>query len=483
MMKPALKTFGFTCQLHFYCGSRSLINRIIILSLASLFLNGCTAHYPVNEELVQVSFDEGYRPAITETPSRSDELLVTLAFSGGGTRAAAFSYGVLEMLRDSKIKIEGTVTRLIDEIDSISSVSGGSFTAAYYGLFGDRIFDEFEDRFLKRDVEGHLKGSVFNPLNWLKLGSNYFGRSDMAADYYDEILFEGKTFADIIAREGPFIRINASDISLGAQFSFTQGIFDLMCSDVNNFPVSRAVAASSAVPVLFSSITLENYAGSCNYKLPDWANEALNDPDTTSRKYYIANKYSKYLDREERPYIHLYDGGLTDNLGVRPLITTFTLTGDAWSALKFSGKQNVRKILVIVVNAKAELKTHINKIGSGVPLLDTISGASSIALNEYSFETMITLRQILKNVDKEIAEGRCAEYKRQGKLLSGCDEIKHYLVEVDLDRLRDVENRKRLKQLPTSFVLEAEEVDSLRQAAKTIMQESKEFQRFLKDMN
>ncbi len=57
----------------------------------------------------------------------------------------------------------GARQSLLHEVDVISSVSGGSFTSAYYGLRGDRIFDEFEERFLRKNVEGALLGRVFNP--------------------------------------------------------------------------------------------------------------------------------------------------------------------------------------------------------------------------------------------------------------------------------------------------------------------------------
>ena len=68
--------------------------------------------------------------------SRSNELLLILAFSGGGTRAAAFAYGVLEELAATPVVLGGRPRRLLDEVDLISAVSGGSFTAAYYGLYG-----------------------------------------------------------------------------------------------------------------------------------------------------------------------------------------------------------------------------------------------------------------------------------------------------------------------------------------------------------
>ena len=89
--------------------------------------------------------------------------------SGGGTRAAAFAYGVLEGLRDTPVVVRGRSERLLDEVDVISGVSGGSFPAAYYGLFGDRIFEEFEERFLERNVQRALILQALRPKNLLRL--------------------------------------------------------------------------------------------------------------------------------------------------------------------------------------------------------------------------------------------------------------------------------------------------------------------------
>src|SRR5690242_6555067 len=116
--------------------------------------------------------------------------LVILAFSGGGTRAAAFSYGVLEALRRIEIVTNsGRNIRLLDEVDLISGVSGGSFTALAYGLYGEKLFGDYEARFLKRNVQGQLTARFLNPLNWAALSSTGVGRSELAAQLYDEILF------------------------------------------------------------------------------------------------------------------------------------------------------------------------------------------------------------------------------------------------------------------------------------------------------
>ena len=197
------------------------------------------------------------------------ENLVVLAFSGGGTRAAAFSYGVLEFLRDTEVVgPKGNKVRLLDAVDVITGVSGGSFTALAYGLYGDKLFAEYEQRFLKRDVQGEIVSRTFSPANWGKLSGTAWGRSELASELYDEILFNNATFGDLNRGKGPFIMASATDISTGSRFVFNQRVFDIICSDLNAVHLSRAAAASSAVPVVLSPVTINNYGGTCNATTP-----------------------------------------------------------------------------------------------------------------------------------------------------------------------------------------------------------------------
>ena len=171
--------------------------KTILSYLFIILLTACHAHYPVNQSITSVDAIENYsleKESEESASERSEELLLILTFSGGGTRAAGFSYGILEALADTEIMIDGKRRRLVDEIDVISSVSGGSFTAAYFGLFGDRIFEDFETKFLKFNVQGELFGRMLSPFSWPKLASLFYERSELAADYYDELLFENKTF-------------------------------------------------------------------------------------------------------------------------------------------------------------------------------------------------------------------------------------------------------------------------------------------------
>ncbi len=278
---------------------------------------------------------------------------------------------------------------LADEVDSISAVSGGSFTAGYYGLFGERIFENFEADFLAHDVQSDLRWHLLSPANALKmLLSPRYDRSDLVADYFDELLFEGKTFGYILVRGGPSILLNATDVTLGTQFTFDQTQFNMLCSDVMQVPVSRAVVASSAVPILFSSIVLRNYAGQCRYQSPEWIVGALYERNTTSYEFHRAKREAAYLNRTARPFIHLYDGGLADNLGVRTLLDRIIQAGGIWEALLAADLANLCKLVVVVVNAQTDLDDSPNLSEDTVPLAYTIRSASTVPLNQYSFETL-----------------------------------------------------------------------------------------------
>ncbi len=165
----------------------------------------------------------------------------------------------------------------------VSSVSGGSFTSAYYGLYGDRIFEDFEQRFLRRNVEGALFLRMLNPVNWFRLMTPGFGRGDVAADYYGKTIFDEATFSDFKRPGAPLVLINTTDLPDGVRISFNDWMFNLLCIDLDAFPVSRAVAASSGVPVLFNPIIVKNHAGSCGYEPPQWLKAAADEEKETRR--------------------------------------------------------------------------------------------------------------------------------------------------------------------------------------------------------
>src|SRR5512139_161214 len=257
--------------------------RFVVCLLAVAALAGCASR-PINEPIRQVDPQAGYRPylLIPKRQNNDPRTLFVLSFSGGGTRAAAFSYGVLEELRRTEIVNGGQRRRLIDEVDVVTGVSGGSFTALAYALYGDRLFAEYEDRFLKRDVQGALLGRTLNPFNWWKFIGGTAGRSELAAEYYDEILFEGATFGDLLDKTGPVAIATGTDLSTGSRLAFFQNDFDLLCTDLNKVRLSRAAATSSAVPVVLSPVTFNNYGGTCGYQYPAWV-ASVESPEHRAR--------------------------------------------------------------------------------------------------------------------------------------------------------------------------------------------------------
>ena len=447
-----------------------------------LVLTACTAHYTVNSKIETVKSVERYSLRNTAGSEKSDALLLILTFSGGGTRAAALSYGILQALADTRIAVDGKQRRLLDEVDLISSVSGGSLTSAYYGLFGDRIFEDFETKFLLRNVEGELAWRIISLSSWSKLASSYYARSDLAAEYFDEILFEGKTFSDFQIPRLPLIAINATDIALGAQFTFLGNQFAPICADLSSYPVSRAVTASAAVPGPFSSIVLKNYAGTCDYQLPEWAAAAIRERLEYARRYQNAKNLSSYIDTEKFAYIHLFDGGISDNLGVRFVLNYTAQTENVWQQMQALNLQNTTKLAIIVINARNRMKTDFAKERQSAPIIDTIGLISSIPLDRYSFDTLDLLRRDIKSWEKSITAERCKNLTADSNSPDRSCPAKTYLIEVNLDQTRDESERQHLLSLPTSFYLEREDVDRLKAAARELLSTSAEFQRLVSDL-
>ena len=472
---------------------------LIAVSLAVLWFAGCASHHK-NAEIENFQKDAGYRFANAPADGNSDSLFVVLTFSGGGTRAAALSYGVLEYLRDTKIAWEGKRMRLLDEVDVISSVSGGSFTSAYYGLYGDGIFgddkkgieSDFQKNFLNRNIESALLGQVFSPANFFRLALPTFDRVDMAGEYYDEHIFGGATFQNLYdKKKRPFILINATDMSLGARFEFTQEQFDLICSDLLKFPVGRAVAASSAFPVLLSPVTLKNYGRACGFQEPQWVSLAMKDTYRAPRRYLKALEARSYGDAQQRPFIHLLDGGLADNLGIRAPYYGLFLVNSGWDVLRMINEKKIKKIAFIVANAKTDPDTGFDGEEAAPGFTKVLVASATTPMDNYTFETVELLRETFKDLAKESgASGKAgAPREEYCKIVNLSDDpnspfyLQLCTVILSFDLLKDPREQRFFNNLGTNFNLGRETVGCLRHAAGKLLTESPEFKEFLTDLN
>lgn len=437
----------------------------VVGGLLAFALVGC-AHYPVNAKLDHYVPTQGYRLENLSATDNSGSLFVVLAFSGGGTRAAALAYGVLEQLQHTDIEWEGVRKRLLDEVDLISAVSGGSYTAAYYALYRDRLFTDFDRDFLLRNVQGQLTRKLLAPGNLARTISPTFGRSDLVAEYLDKYLFHGATFGDLQQHGRPFLLLNATDMSLGTRFEFTQDQFDLLCSDLMTYPLARAVAASSAVPVVFSPLTLRNYAGSCGYREPEWVQAALDNRAASARRYYQASEQRSYLDSARRPYVHLLDGGISDNTGLRALLERTQSERDPRRLPQTLGMAALRKVVLITVSAESPPSRRLDRSEAVPSIFQVIRNVKDIPIGRYSFETT------------ELFKARFEALARQ----NGNASTQFYLAEVTFEALSDPLERRRFSDIRTSFVLPAEDVGALRQVAARLLRESPGYRRLLHDL-
>lgn len=437
------------------------MQKALPICLFALLLAGCSAVSPLlNKPLKAMATPTGSLPPVSH-PGRDDDLALILTFSGGGTRAAALSYGVMQELNNTPIQTHGQEHSLLDETDLISSVSGGSFTAAYFGLHGKRIFNDYEQRFLKQTVQRRLIKSLLKPKNWLKLAPGLYNRGDLAADYFENSIFGGKQFRDM-RKDGPRIVINATDLSTGTAFPFTEESFRWLCSSLGEYPVGRAVAASAAVPVLFSSITLRNYPGCQPYPHQDGTQ---------------ATEFLQYLRKDQYPYLHLVDGGVSDNLGIRSLLHVVEgQNGNFWDIMQTYGMANTHRVAFIVVNAAPAIPSHIARYRSDPSVSATLSAVTTIQSRRYNQDTLGLLANRFGEWEKQVKTGRC-----QTSSTPDCADINFYLAELNFRQLPPAQ-AQRLEQLGTSLELPAAQVDELIAAGRSLLRHSPQFQQLVADL-
>jgi NTE family protein len=407
-------------------------------------------------------------------PRNSPRHFVVLTFSGGGTRAAAFTLGVLEKLAVTTILVDGAPRRLVDEVDVITAVSGGSFTAAYFGLFGDRVYTEFGERFLYRDVQSDMLAELLSPLQWAKVAATGYSRTDVIADYLDRTLFEGRSFADLSADgRSPYIILNATDLNTGATFSFTQMQFDYLCSDLTPFPVARAVTASSAIPMVFAPLVLRNHAGPCTERMPAWVKQALAEQNPADRKFHAALALASYADPAAVPFVRLVDGGIVDNLGVRGSI--MSEVNHHGRVLEMAGAfspaalAQVEHVLVIASNTQTISGRDWVPSDADPGLLDTAQALSDATTNMLNAETTLLAQQGFDMWAAHVNATRC----------EACRKVTVDFSVLSFNHLPDAAERRHFSTIATSFHLERAIVDELRALPARMLDASPPFRAFL----
>jgi NTE family protein len=460
------------------------ISKCLIITLFLVVQLSACAHYPLNQQSYTFDRHVGYRfNNLQSGAHNSDALFICLTFSGGGTRAAALAYGVMKELRKTRIKVEGQEKSLLDEVDVISSVSGGSFTAAYYGLFRDRLFADFRTKFLERNIQGALVARLFNPINLVRVASPWFSRIDLAAELYDRDLFNAATFAQLEHNGRPLVIINATNLGPGRRFDFSQDYFDAIGSRLDQYPVSRAVAASSAFPFLLSPISLKNYPQADGYEPPVWYQGALEAKDWASPRYMAAKNLNVYLNKHNA-YIHLMDGGLADNIGVRAVLDAY----ERGFIRTLINQGKIKYLVLIVVNARTESEDTLSGKESPPGVLTVAEKTATIAMDNYSYESIDRVRsellaRVLTQKDLESANRRLAEYCPQApKFPTFKTAVDMYVIEINFRAVALIpgEDPRYYLDLPTTFELNHEQIKRLIAIGPKLLNASPQYQCLLK---
>ncbi len=449
------------------------LRKILTLVILSL-LAACTSLTPWrNPPLPPGTPDSGVDDArLTERTDPS--FIVVISISGGGARAAAFGYGVLKELADTRILWHGREQALLDQVDVIRGVSGGSIVATYYALNGEQTFPAFKDDYLYKDFQQSLVSAIFNPQNYAAAVSPTLGRGHVLAEKLDT-LYGGKTYEDLYRDPHADLIVLATDLSQGTSFEFSPDQFATICSDIRQVPLSFAVASSAAVPFILSPLTLKNYSGQCDYSARKRQEIERLQGDYRLRAYRA--DVLSYLDSSARPYIHLVDGGLSDNLGVRGLLDRVSLGVGQLRRGKIA-KGAVQKVAFIVVNAERDPSVNIDR-SERVPTIsdvfDTIMFSTSARITN---ETM----QMVEDTGQRWPSVRRSLNPRLRELLAPDAQL--HVVPVSL---RDAPAglsvpRQHLLQIPTLFTVNRKDVDALIEAGRQTLRQSTQFQTMLREL-
>jgi NTE family protein len=406
-----------------------------------------------------------------------DGLLVSLSFSGGGTRAAAFGYGVLQELEASQVLLRGKPTSLFDQVDILSGVSGGSILAAYMGLRGRAALTDFPERFLYRNAEENLSVNVGVTTIGAALAGG-INDSSRFTRWLDDHLFQGATLGDLARKARVFIY--ASDIYNRNPFVFSKVTFDALCSDFASYPVSHAVAASAAVPIIFSPIILQTFPNDCRTQLPAWVDQHLDSAILTS----VAAGLKRYRDPQSMRYVKLMDGGLTDNYGISGFIAEREQQKTPYGPLTQAQAVKLSRALVVVVNAAQIPSAEWGRTLEGPSGLDMINAVSDTAISSSVRASYDAFHKVFNDWRNELIKWRCslplARVNQLRGTLAGwnCRDVQFFIDEIEFDDLGK-ERAKQLSAIDTRFVLPRDQVDLAIAAGRDALRTNEPFRQFL----
>jgi len=436
-----------------------MANRAAIVALALLLAACATAfNEPINTPLNKAEIPGA------KLPNVNGDTVLALAFSGGGTRAAAFAYGAMRGLDRLPTSRGGTY---FDRVIFISGVSGGSVAAAYFGLKGRVALSDFRERFLLQNAEDDLRTNVslVNLARGLNGGVNDATR---LPNWLDRNLYEGASLAELFKPGKPIVWINASDLYNRTPFVFSPVTFSALCSDPHKYPISQAVAASAAVPVAFVPIVLASFPDACDVPLPPWVDRVLADPMAGAQIRGFAEALKRYRDPQQLRFVKLADGGITDNFGLSGIVIAREAAGQPYAPLPRDAAVRLRHVVFIVVNSGLAPQGGWAQTVEGPSGKDMIGALTDTAINSAVRSGFDAFRLSVKDWEDATRKWRCTLSRAEAVKLGArddwrCSNISFHVVEINFDQL-DPALSAKLNRVPTRFNLPAEQVDMVAQA-------------------
>ena len=451
--------------------------------------------YPIRNEDIGAANHPKYEWE-SLAPGDLQDTLVVVTASGGGTRATALAMSVLRAM--DKIKL-ASGRSLADEIDILSSVSGGSVTAGYFALYGTAGLPTLEKNFVRQDGMRALLVAGLNPFGLATLATPSKERIDLLVDYLDRQLFNNVTFDKLIERKRrPYLILNAADMVEGTPFPFTQYTMDLLCSDLTKMKLSTAVAASAAFPVALSPITLKNYRTAkneppCPVRKPGWLKPAeetawyLDPPRVAWQR-----TASAYADGQKK-FIHLLDGGIADNLGVSEPYRLLT-SDDVDPPFKqniLSGK--IRKIVFIMINARSFAPSDLDNTQATPSALSMLTASIGSSIDRATFSTSERIRSLLTERFRGMAADIEREANRPGRPMP--EILRKYaanlrtvagntqFITVDFDAIADLRCRTAYHSIQTSWALSDNQLDGLNAMGEALLAQDPSFPAAMRSVN
>jgi NTE family protein len=413
-------------------------------------------------------------------PPSPERPAVLMAFSGGGTRAAALAAAVLGDMATTTYALHGEKHALTEDITLISSVSGGSVTAAWFGLHRGPGHWDGDLKQLRADF---LAGRNMRRLgrDYLRMTFERWSRTDALEQLFTEYLYGDAHLGDLNRPGKPLVILNTTDMAGGEIFPFTPRQFDDICSDYDAVPVASAVAASAAVPVVLTPVAFRNYSAGCQGTLssPDWFLRALKNPATALENLpeYREARYANDLRREpgadqDIDYLYFLDGGLADNLGVHSLQSALIRQYDGAGGAEALREGRIRRLVVVIVNARSDppnQKIYSRPRRPGIT--EMVNSVISVPIASNTESSKMAFDAILGQISgRKTARG-----------------LSVYGVTIDFDRIpEDTDEHRRLSRIvntiPTSWTLNPEQLAVIEEAGPFLLHRDPCYRALLRDL-